>query len=133
MRDALADDYFPATGDDRNQKSNQGCLGDFPQVQAGAVIEKLHVQTSSPAVRRSDDSDDMLRIWNMGTHKRARKNDTIDASQNAPTHHTNKKRIPKDRETKKSRPAKNLTTLIRAVLTKLSLSQRPGQRRVIRE
>ena len=28
------DDYFPATGDDRNQKSNQGCLNDVSQVQA---------------------------------------------------------------------------------------------------
>ena len=52
------------------------------------------------AVRRTDDSDDMLRIWNMGTHQRTRKNDTIDATQNAPTHHTNKKKILKDRELK---------------------------------
>ena len=29
------DDYVPATGDDQNQKSNQGCLGDISQVQAG--------------------------------------------------------------------------------------------------
>ena len=46
------DDYFPATGDDRNQKPKQGCLGDVPQVQTGADIEKLHAQTSTPAVRR---------------------------------------------------------------------------------
>ena len=30
--------------------------------------------------------------------QRARKNDTIDATQNAPSHHTNKKKIQKDRE-----------------------------------
>ena len=35
------DDYFPATGDDRNQKSIRGCLGDVPQVLTGADIEKL--------------------------------------------------------------------------------------------
>ena len=91
------DDYFPATGDDRNQESNQGCLGDTSQVQAGADIEKLHAQTSTPAVRRSDNSDDMLRIRNI----RARENDTVDATQNAPTHHTHEKKIQKNRETKR--------------------------------
>ena len=35
------DDYLPATGDDRNQKSNQGGLGDVSQVQTGTDIEKL--------------------------------------------------------------------------------------------
>ena len=63
------DDYFPATGDDRN--------------------------------RRSDNSDDMLRIRNMDTHTRVRKNDSINATQNASTHHTNEKNIQKDRETKR--------------------------------
>ena len=43
----------------------------------------------------------MLRIRNINTHKRARKNDTVDATQNAPTHHTNEKKIQKDRETKR--------------------------------
>ena len=33
--------------------------------------KKLHAQTSSPAVRRIDNSDDMLRTGNMGTHQRA--------------------------------------------------------------
>ena len=93
--------HFPATGDDRNQKSNQGCLGDVSQVQTGTDIGILPAQSSTPAIRRSDNSDDMLRIRNMDTHKRARKNDTIDATQNAPTHHTNEKKIQKDRETKR--------------------------------
>ena len=62
-------------------------------------MEKLPAQTSSPAVRRSNNSDEMLRIWNMGTSQRARKNDTIDSTQNAPSHHTNKKKTQKDRET----------------------------------
>ena len=49
-------------------------LGDVSQEQAGSDttdIEKPHAQTSSPTVRRSNNSDDMLRIWNMGTHQRA--------------------------------------------------------------
>ena len=44
----------------------------------------------------------MLRIRNMDPHQRARKNDTVDATQNAPTHHTNKTKIQKtNRETKR--------------------------------
>ena len=70
------DDYLPATGDDRNQKPSQGCLGDVPQVQTGADIEKLPAQTSTPAVQRCGNSDDMLRIRHMDTHKRARKNES---------------------------------------------------------
>ena len=37
----------------------------------------------------------------METHKRARNNDSIAGTQNAPTHHTNEKKIQKDRETKR--------------------------------
>ena len=59
------DGCVPATGDDRNQKSNQGCVGDASQVQTGTDIEKLPAQTSTPAIRHSDNSDDMLRIRNM--------------------------------------------------------------------
>ena len=133
------DDYVPTTRDDRNQESNQGSLGDVPQVQAGADIEKLHARTSSPVVRRSDNSDDMLRIWNIGTHLRTRNNDTIDATKSAPPHHTNKKKIQKDRETQ-SQDQRRFRQLWLELhwwrerrRTKLSLSQRPGQWRVIRE
>ena len=37
----------------------------------------------------------MLRIGNMGTHQRAGKNVTIGATQNAPSHHTTKRRYKK--------------------------------------
>ena len=67
------DDYFPATGDDRNQKSNQGCLGDVSQVQTGTDIGKLSAQTSSPAVRRSNNSYDMLRIRKHGHPQKSTK------------------------------------------------------------
>ena len=36
-----------------------------------------------------------VRIRNMDTHKRARKNDSIDATQNASSRHTNEKKIQK--------------------------------------
>ena len=64
-------EYIPATGNDRNQESYQGSLGDVSQIQAGADIKKLLAQTPPPTVRRSNNSDDMLRIGNMGTHQRA--------------------------------------------------------------
>ena len=64
-------DYILATGDDRNQESHQDSLGDVSQIQAGADFKKLLAPTSSPTVRRSNNSDDMLRIGNMGTHQRA--------------------------------------------------------------
>ena len=44
---------------------------------------RQELTSSSPTVRRSNNTDDMLRIWNMGTHQRARKSDTIGATQNA--------------------------------------------------
>ena len=72
----------------------------FHKYRQELTSKNYDAQTSSPSVRRSNNSDDMLRIWNMGTHQRARKNDTIDATQNAPTHYTNVKKIQKDRETK---------------------------------
>ena len=42
-------------------------MGDIPQIQAGADIEKLHAQSSSTAVRRRNVSDYLLRSKNMGT------------------------------------------------------------------
>ena len=42
----------------------------------------------------------MLRIGNRGTHQRARKNVTIGATHNAPSHHTNKKETKRSRNTK---------------------------------
>ena len=97
----VPEDNVLATGDDRNQKSKQGCLGDISKVQAGTDIEKLHAQTSIPAIRRSENPDDMLRSRNRDTHQRARENDTVDGTQNAPTHHTNEMKIHKYRETKR--------------------------------
>ena len=64
-------DYIPATGDDRNQESYQDSLDDVSQIQKGADFKKLLAQTPSPTVRRSNNSDDMLHIGNMGTHQRA--------------------------------------------------------------
>ena len=70
-------------------------MGNISQVQAGTDIEKLPAQTQTPLIRRSDNSDDVLRIGNMDTHKRARENETVDATQNAPTIMQTKRRYKK--------------------------------------
>ena len=41
------DDYFPATGDNRNQKSNQGGLGDVSQEQTGTDKKTTYSNTDS--------------------------------------------------------------------------------------
>ena len=64
-------------------------------------IEKLHARSSSTAVRRRNISDYLLRSRNMDTQQRTRKNDSIDATQDVTTHHSNKKKIQKDRATRK--------------------------------
>ena len=70
-------------------------MGDIPQIQTRVDIEKLHAQTPSTAIRRRSISDCLLRCGNMGTQQITRKNDSIDATQDATTHHPNKKEIQK--------------------------------------
>ena len=50
------------------------------------------------AIQRLNISDYMLRCKNMDTQLRTRKKDSIDATQDITTHHSNKKKIQKDRE-----------------------------------
>ena len=66
-------------------------MGDLPQIQTRVDIEKLHAQTPSTAFRRHNISDCLLRSGNVGTQQRTRKNDSIDATQDATTHHPDKK------------------------------------------
>ena len=71
--------YIPATGDDRDQESYQGCLGDvLPQIQTRADLKIV--------LRHGDHTNDELRFRNMDTLKRTRINDSIDAAQNGPPH-----------------------------------------------
>ena len=70
-------------------------MGDIPQIQTRVDIEKLHAQTPSTAIRRHSLSDCLLRSGNMGTKQRTRKNDPIDATQDATTHHSNKRKYKK--------------------------------------
>ena len=71
-------------------------MGDFPQIQTRVDIKKLHAQTSSAPFRRHSFSDSLLRSRNMDTEQRTRKNESIDATQGATTHHPDKKEIQKN-------------------------------------
>ena len=73
---------------------------DLPQIQTRVDIEKVHAQTPSTAFRRHSFSDCLPRSRNVGTQQRTRKNDPIDATQDATTHHPDKKEIQKDCETR---------------------------------
>ena len=68
-------------------------MGDLPQVQIRIDIKKLHAQTSYAPFRRHRFSDSLLRSRNMDTEQRTRKNDSIDATQEATTHHPDEKKI----------------------------------------
>ena len=84
-----------STGDNRDQESNQGCLGDVLQIHARVDRKILPSSALASLIRHGDHHKDELRLRNMDTHtlRRTRKNDSIDTAQNAPPHHTNKKEI----------------------------------------
>ena len=66
-------------------------MGDIPQILTSVDIETLHAETPSTAIRVHSISDCLLRSGNMGIQQRTRKNDSIDATQDATTHHPDKK------------------------------------------
>ena len=70
-------------------------MGDLPQIQTRVDIKKLHAQTSSTALRRHSFSDYLLRSGNMGIEQRTRKNDSIDATQDATTQYQTKRKYKK--------------------------------------
>ena len=71
-------------------------MGDFPQIKTRTDIKKLHAQTSVAPFRCHSFSDPLLRSRNMDTEQRTRKNDSIDATQDATTHHPDEKKIQKN-------------------------------------
>ena len=77
-------------------------------------MENIQAQTPTSAFRRSGITYDELRLWNLDTHKRARKNESIDTTKNASPHHTNEKMIQKiakqKDETKENNNTKDLSS-----------------------
>ena len=75
-------------------------MGDIPQIQTRVDIENFMLNHRLRLFDAAIFSDNMLRSRNMDTKQRTRKNDSIDATQDVTTHHSNKKKIQKDRETR---------------------------------
>ena len=71
-------------------------MDDIPEIQTGINVEEILAQTPPASLRRHGLSDSLLRIWNMVTEPRTRKNDSIDATQDATPHHSDEKKIQKN-------------------------------------
>ena len=61
---------FQQQGDNRDQESNQGCLGDDLQIQTRADLEILPPSTPASIIRHGDRPIDELRLRNLDTLKR---------------------------------------------------------------
>ena len=64
---------FLSTGDTRDQEQDQSSMDNIPEIQTGINIEEIHAQTPPASLRRHGLSDSLLRIWNMVTEPRTRK------------------------------------------------------------
>ena len=71
-----------------DQKSNQSRLGIAIQTRADIKIVLPAAQTS--LIQHGDHADAELRLWHLDTINGTRKNDTIDSTQNASPHRSNK-------------------------------------------
>ena len=90
------ENLVPPTRDTGNQEQDQSSLGDLPQIQTRTDIKKILAELSIAPLRSHSFPDSMLRSRNMDTEQRTRKNDSIDATQDATTHHPDKKKIQKN-------------------------------------
>ena len=74
-------------------------------------------------------SDSLLRIWNMVTEPRTRKNDSIDATQDATPHHSDEKKIQKIlKKLSNTRLKMEMTTKLKivALMTKAAMIRAPN-------
>ena len=60
----------------------------FHKYRQELTSKKYMAQTPPSTLRRHGLSDSLLRCWNMDTEPRTRKNDSIDAAQDATPHHS---------------------------------------------
>ena len=68
----------------------------FHKYRQALTTKKILAQSSIVPFRCHSFSDSLLRSRNMDTEQRTRKNDSIDATQDATTHHPDEKKIQKD-------------------------------------
>ena len=65
-----ANNHISATGNSRDQKSNQSGLGIVPQIQTRADIKIVPPTTQTPLVQNGDHVDAELRLWHLDTIER---------------------------------------------------------------
>ena len=83
---------FSATRNDGKQKQNPSSLGVVLQIQARVDVEIVPSAAQVTLVKYGALSCIGLRVWNMDLDKRTRKIDTLNKSEDASTHCTNKKK-----------------------------------------
>ena len=96
--DALTVSYRSHLGSGQQKKSHPSSLGIILQVQTGANIDIVLPTTQTSLIQHGDHSNAELRFWNMDPIKRARENDSIDTTQNAPPHCTDEKEVQVENE-----------------------------------
>ena len=92
---AWTNNNFSATRNDGQQKQNLSSLGVVLQIQARVDVEIVPSAAQVTLVKYGAISYIGLRVWNMDLDKRTRKIDTINKTEDASTHCTNKKKIQK--------------------------------------
>ena len=101
----MSENLVPPTRDIGNQEQDQSSLGDLPQIQTRIDIKKKKMLNYRLRLFESTVSPTLCYAAGTWTpSKEHEKNDSIDATQDATTHHPDKKKIQKiekqDTETK---------------------------------
>ena len=84
---------FWAQGNDRNQEQTEDSMDSVSQVQTRAYIKILPRMPQIAIVQYGGNANFDIRLWNMDTHERARKDDQISAKNGAPPRRPNKEKI----------------------------------------
>ena len=82
-----------AIRNDGKQKQNPSSLGVVLQIQARVDVETVPSAAQVTLVKYGVLSNIRLRVWKMDLGKRTRKIDTINKTEDASTHCTNKKKM----------------------------------------
>ena len=118
-----------ATRDDRNVEQNQSSVGIILLIQARVDVEILS-STAQTSYSTCHDSHVDVRFWHIDTSTRTREIDSFDATQDAPSHRSNKEKVQDEKSKKKRRRRINERSRIGRGCKKLTKhDNRLGRRR----
>ena len=92
-----------AARDDRNIEQNQSSVGITLQIQARVDVEISSSTAQTSRIQHGHHSHVDVRFWLMDTITRTRETDSIDATQDAPSHGSNEKKVQDEKPKKKRR------------------------------